>query len=49
MQRFFDAMRASIERVGRDFSAHRMLREYRERYYLPAHREGRRRAAAVRA
>jgi starch phosphorylase len=41
-------MRAAIARVGRDFSAHRMLREYRGRYYLPAHRDGQRTAAALR-
>ncbi len=29
-------MRSSIQTVGRDFSTHRMLQEYYERYYKPA-------------
>jgi glycogen phosphorylase len=34
-------MRAAIARVGEEFSAARMLRDYVEDYYVPAHRDAR--------
>ena len=33
--------RAAIEDAGRRFTSHRMVAEYAERYYAPAHQEGR--------
>jgi hypothetical protein len=33
-------MRRSIARVGAEFSATRMVGEYTERMYVPAHRQG---------
>ncbi len=33
--------RAAIEDAGSHFTSHRMVAEYAERYYAPAHREGR--------
>ncbi len=45
-------MRSSIARVGGMFSSHRMVQDYVERSYLPAHRAGaagRRRAAVTSA
>jgi starch phosphorylase len=38
-------MRASMKTIGRDFSTHRMLEEYYERYYKPAMAEGQRLSA----
>jgi glycogen phosphorylase len=35
-------MRAAIARVGEQFSAARMLRDYTDGYYVPTHRDGRR-------
>ena len=45
-------MRSSIARVGGMFTSHRMVQDYVERSYLPAHRAGaagRRRAALTSA
>lgn len=33
-------MKSAISRLGREFNTHRMLREYTESLYLPAHRNG---------
>ena len=41
--RWLALMKASIAPVGARFNTHRMVRDYAERYYGPAHRE----AAAV--
>jgi glycogen phosphorylase len=40
--RWLAMMKASIERVSRDFTSDRMLTEYVERYYAPASKSGRR-------
>jgi len=32
-------MRASVARVGGIFNTHRMVSQYLDEYYLPAHRE----------
>jgi starch phosphorylase len=37
--RWVEMMKASIETVGARFNTHRMVSEYADRYYLPAHRE----------
>ncbi len=37
-RRWLELMRRSIAEIGELFSADRMVREYAERYYLPAHR-----------
>ncbi|MGZ4351994.1 MAG: alpha-glucan family phosphorylase [Gaiellaceae bacterium] len=39
--RWTEMMKASIETIGARFNTHRMVCEYAERYYLPAHREAR--------
>ena len=44
-ERWVAMMKASIAAVGTTFNTHRMVAEYAEQYYLPAHRE----ADAVRA
>jgi starch phosphorylase len=43
--RWLGMMKASIAGVGRQFNTHRMVCDYAEEFYVPAHRE----AAAVRA
>jgi starch phosphorylase len=48
-ERWLAMMRASIAVVGARFNTHRMVAEYVERYYGPAHREAARAAAASRA
>ena len=40
--RWVEMMKASIERLAPRFSMHRVLEEYAERYYLPAHAGARR-------
>jgi starch phosphorylase len=40
-RRWLELMRRSIARVGARFSSHRMVLEYLERYYLPAHEASR--------
>jgi starch phosphorylase len=37
-QRWLALMRASIEDLGREYNTNRMVREYVDAYYLPAHR-----------
>lgn len=39
-RRWLEMMRRSIARIGARFSSHRMVLEYLERYYLPAHEAG---------
>ena len=34
-------MKGSIAQLGLRFNAHRMVSEYAERFYIPAHRAGR--------
>ena len=36
--RWIELMKASIAQLGLRFNAHRMVAEYAERYYIPAHR-----------
>jgi starch phosphorylase len=45
--RWLALMRASIERLGEQFNTNRMVREYVEEMYLPAHMEAAALAAAV--
>jgi starch phosphorylase len=45
--RWLALMRASIERLGEQFNTNRMVREYVEEMYLPAHAEAAALAAAV--
>ncbi len=40
-------MRASMAMARSRFSTHRMVREYTEALYLPAHRDGRRAAGVA--
>ena len=40
--RWAEMMKASIERLAPRYSMHRVLAEYAERYYLPAHAGSRR-------
>jgi starch phosphorylase len=39
-RRWLELMRRSMAEIGERFSAGRMVREYAEGYYLPAHRAG---------
>ena len=39
-RRWIARMKASIRKLGSQFSTHRMLQEYTEQLYLPAHRAG---------
>jgi starch phosphorylase len=45
--RWLALMRASIERLGEQFNTNRMVREYVEEMYLPAHLEAAALSAAV--
>jgi starch phosphorylase len=45
--RWLALMRASIERLGEQFNTNRMVREYVESMYLPAHRDAAALAAAL--
>ncbi len=44
-RQWIDRMKGSMHKLGAAFSTHRMLQEYAERCYLPAHRAGARLAA----